>query len=122
MRATVAARRDGDWVDADKDGCSTRNEVLLEEAVNAPETSGRCALTGGTWYSPYDDTYVDGARDLDHLVPARKPQFSGPLLSQIGVISSDCPAAPTTVRGVTNLHRQPSVPSTHAPSLLARCG
>lgn len=29
---------------------------------------------------------------------------------------------PTTVRGITNLRRQPSVPSTHAPSLLARCG
>lgn len=25
------------WTDADRDGCSTRNEVLLEEAVTAPE-------------------------------------------------------------------------------------
>ncbi|WAX79626.1 HNH endonuclease family protein [Streptomyces sp. KMM 9044] len=79
MRATVDARRDGDWVDAGKDGCSTRNEVLLEEAVNAPEQSGRCTLTGGTWYSPYDDTYVNGARglDIDHLVPLAEAWDSG---------------------------------------------
>jgi hypothetical protein len=36
------------WVDADKDGCSTRNEVLLEEAVTAPARSGRCTLAAGT--------------------------------------------------------------------------
>ncbi|MDT0608823.1 HNH endonuclease family protein [Streptomyces lancefieldiae] len=67
------------WVDADKDGCSTRNEVLLEEAVNAPQVTGRCTLTGGTWYSPYDDTYVDGARglDIDHLVPLAESWDSG---------------------------------------------
>jgi hypothetical protein len=67
------------WVDADADGCSTRNEVLLEEAVNTPQRSGRCTLTGGTWYSPYDDTYVDGARglDIDHLVPLAEAWDSG---------------------------------------------
>ncbi|MEU9218844.1 HNH endonuclease family protein [Streptomyces sp. NPDC048376] len=67
------------WVDADKDGCSTRNEVLLEEAVNAPELTSRCTLTGGTWYSPYDDTYVDGPRglDIDHRVPLAEAWDSG---------------------------------------------
>ncbi|MFE2047949.1 HNH endonuclease family protein [Streptomyces sp. NPDC059459] len=67
------------WVDADKDGCATRAEVLLEEAVNAPAQTGRCTLTGGTWYSPYDDTYVDGPRsiDIDHLVPLAEAWDSG---------------------------------------------
>ncbi|MFK4801699.1 HNH endonuclease family protein [Streptomyces sp. MPA0124] len=67
------------WIDADKDGCNTRSEVLLEEAVNAPERTGRCTLTGGTWYSPYDDTYVQGARglDIDHLVPLAEAWDSG---------------------------------------------
>ncbi|GAA2338727.1 hypothetical protein OKJ48_33595 [Streptomyces kunmingensis] len=57
--------------DEDHDGCSTRNEILLEEAVVAPERSGRCTLTGGRWYSPYDDRTIDGPRglDIDHLVP-----------------------------------------------------
>ncbi|WP_121702128.1 HNH endonuclease family protein [Streptomyces sp. E5N298] len=67
------------WVDADKDGCNTRAEVLLEEAVEAPEINGRCTLTGGIWYSPYDDTYIQGARgsDIDHRVPLAEAQDSG---------------------------------------------
>ncbi|MFK4156994.1 HNH endonuclease family protein [Streptomyces fungicidicus] len=67
------------WIDADRDGCSTRSEVLLEEAVTAPEQGARCALTGGTWYSPYDDTYFASARslDIDHLVPLAEAWDSG---------------------------------------------
>jgi hypothetical protein len=30
------------------DGCNTRAEVLLAEAVTAPTVSARCALTGGS--------------------------------------------------------------------------
>ncbi|MFE7113733.1 hypothetical protein ACFU98_47320 [Streptomyces sp. NPDC057575] len=37
------------WVDADKDGCDTRKEVLIAEAVKAPTQGARCALTGGEW-------------------------------------------------------------------------
>ncbi|MFB7778145.1 HNH endonuclease family protein [Streptomyces bauhiniae] len=67
------------WVDADRDGCNTRNEVLLEEAVVAPERTGICALTGGSWYSPYDDRTIDGPRglDIDHLVPLAEAWDSG---------------------------------------------
>ncbi|QIB49561.1 HNH endonuclease family protein [Streptomyces aureoverticillatus] len=67
------------WIDADRDGCSTRNEVLLDEAVTAPDRTGRCTLTGGRWYSPYDDTYVDGPRalDIDHYVPLAETWRSG---------------------------------------------
>lgn len=32
------------------DGCSTRAEVLLSEAVEAPEVSPGCRLTGGRWW------------------------------------------------------------------------
>ncbi|MFF0836688.1 MULTISPECIES: hypothetical protein [unclassified Streptomyces] len=42
------------WVDADKDGCNTRQEVLKAEAVIAPEQGPCCALSGRQWYSPYD--------------------------------------------------------------------
>ncbi|MFC8349555.1 HNH endonuclease family protein [Streptomyces sp. NPDC057280] len=67
------------WIDADRDGCSTRAEVLLEEAVVAPEQSANCALSGGSWYSPYDDTYFTAARalDIDHLVPLAEAWDSG---------------------------------------------
>ncbi|MFI1728208.1 HNH endonuclease family protein [Streptomyces acidicola] len=67
------------WIDADRDGCNTRAEVLLEEAVIPPERTGRCTLTGGRWYSPYDDRYIDGPRglDIDHLVPLAEAWDSG---------------------------------------------
>ncbi|MFJ3021497.1 hypothetical protein RKD37_001783 [Streptomyces ambofaciens] len=67
------------WIDEDKDGCSTRNEVLLKEAVAAPERTGRCTLTGGTWYSPYDDRTIEGPRgsDIDHRVPLAEAWDSG---------------------------------------------
>jgi hypothetical protein len=39
----------GGWIDADRDGCNTRAEVLLEEAVEQPAVTGRCRLSGGLW-------------------------------------------------------------------------
>ncbi|WAL93965.1 HNH endonuclease family protein [Streptomyces sp. Je 1-369] len=67
------------WVDADKDGCSTRNEVLLDEAVTAPERGAKCKLSGGRWYSAYDDQYVEGPSkiDIDHRVPLAEAWDSG---------------------------------------------
>ncbi|MFC4506083.1 MULTISPECIES: hypothetical protein [Streptomyces] len=59
------------WIDADRDTCNTRAEVLIEEAVTAPEQGPNCTLSGGSWYSLYDDTAFTQARalDIDHLVP-----------------------------------------------------
>ncbi|MDX2557204.1 HNH endonuclease family protein [Streptomyces stelliscabiei] len=67
------------WVDADRDGCHTRTEVLLEEAVTAPAQDANCALTGGSWHSPYDDTVFTVARslDIDHLIPLAESWDSG---------------------------------------------
>lgn len=67
------------WVDADKDGCNTRAEVLKAEAVVAPEQSAGCKLTGGAWWSYYDDTQVDGPSglDIDHMVPLAEAWDSG---------------------------------------------
>ncbi|MFE9769457.1 HNH endonuclease family protein [Streptomyces sp. NPDC005808] len=67
------------WTDADRDGCNARLEVLKSEAVTAPEQGANCLLTGGRWYSWYDDTYVDNARqlDVDHLVPLAEAWDSG---------------------------------------------
>ncbi|MFJ3882418.1 HNH endonuclease family protein [Streptomyces sp. NPDC090077] len=53
------------------DGCDTRKEVILAEAVMAPQVAAGCKLTGGSWRSAYDDVVVtDAARlDVDHFVP-----------------------------------------------------
>ncbi|MFF0033343.1 HNH endonuclease family protein [Streptomyces avermitilis] len=66
-------------VDADRDGCNTRPEVLKAEAVDAPVQGANCVLSGGLWYSAYDDTYFDSARqlDVDHLVPLAEAWDSG---------------------------------------------
>lgn len=53
------------------DGCNTRMEVLIAEAVEAPEVGPGCTLTGGVWRSYYDEREVTpaGASDIDHMVP-----------------------------------------------------
>jgi hypothetical protein len=67
------------WIDADGDGCDTRREVLLAEAVQAPDQGEGCALTGGSWHSAYDqETVTDAARlDIDHMVPLAEAWDSG---------------------------------------------
>jgi hypothetical protein len=67
------------WIDADRDGCNTRNEVLLAEAVTTPRVGARCALSGGRWVSYYDRrTWTDRGRvDVDHLVPLAEAWDSG---------------------------------------------
>ncbi|MGW3462687.1 HNH endonuclease family protein [Streptomyces olivaceoviridis] len=70
-------REFGNWIDADKDGCNTRREVLLDEAVDPPAVGPHCALTGGRWYSYYDDAYRTDGLDIDHLVPLAEAWDSG---------------------------------------------
>lgn len=67
------------WVDADGDGCDTRREVLIAEAVKAPTVGSGCSLTNGRWVSPYDDaSWTDIADlDIDHLVPLAEAWDSG---------------------------------------------
>ncbi|MER7110291.1 HNH endonuclease [Streptomyces sp. NPDC000229] len=68
------------WLDDDRDGCSTRAEVLITEAVEPPPTPGACcALSGGSWFSCYDARTVRSASgmDVDHLVPLAEAWDSG---------------------------------------------
>ncbi|MEW2310669.1 HNH endonuclease family protein [Streptomyces sp. NPDC006864] len=67
------------WVDEDQDSCTTRAEVLLAEAVTAPEQGARCTLSGGSWLSYYDEAEVTEARklDIDHMVPLAEAWDSG---------------------------------------------
>ncbi|MFZ4278251.1 HNH endonuclease family protein [Streptomyces arboris] len=65
--------------DGASDGCNTRNEVLLAEAVVAPTVEAGCKLTGGTWTSYYDGQEVTsaGSLDIDHMVPLAEAWDSG---------------------------------------------
>jgi hypothetical protein len=67
------------WIDADGDGCNTRYEVLIAEAVTAPTVGSGCSLTGGRWYSYYDGAYWTATSDLDidHMVPLAEAWDSG---------------------------------------------
>lgn len=68
------------WTDEDDDGCDTRREVLLAEAVVAPTQGSRCSLSAGEWISRYDGlTEMGNGRgfDVDHLVPLAEAWESG---------------------------------------------
>lgn len=67
------------WTDADGDGCSTRDEVLIEEADDPVTVGSGCSLSGGRWYSYYDGvSWTDPSDvDIDHLVPLAEAWDSG---------------------------------------------
>ncbi|MBZ6102656.1 HNH endonuclease family protein [Streptomyces olivaceus] len=67
------------WVDADKDSCNTRMEVLIAES-RVPATVGSgCKVTAGEWFSYYDGVTVTapGGLDIDHMVPLAEAWDSG---------------------------------------------
>ncbi|UNZ21337.1 hypothetical protein [Streptomyces sp. 891-h] len=59
------------WIDAGKDGCNARQEVLIEEATEEPKVGPGCFLTDGEWFSYDDAKTTDNPRslDIDHMVP-----------------------------------------------------
>ncbi|MGA5114671.1 HNH endonuclease family protein [Streptomyces pseudogriseolus] len=65
--------------DIPDDGCNTRNEVLLSEAVEPPVVRSGCRLSGGRWWSYYDQAWVTSASglDIDHMVPLAESWDSG---------------------------------------------
>lgn len=68
------------WVDADGDGCDARKEVLIAEAIRAPQVGERCSLSGGEWLSRYDGRRAvgdGGSFDVDHMVPLSEAWESG---------------------------------------------
>jgi hypothetical protein len=67
------------WIDADGNGCDTRQEVLISES-QVPVTYGSgCTVTAGQWYSYYDGaTWTNPSDvDIDHLVPLEEAWGSG---------------------------------------------
>lgn len=67
------------WIDADGDGCDTRREVLITEAIEPPVAGDACVLSGGRWHSLYDgvETRDPGTFDIDHVVALAEAWDSG---------------------------------------------
>ncbi|MFE2359002.1 HNH endonuclease family protein [Streptomyces parvulus] len=61
------------------DGCNTRAETLIAEAVEPPTVGPKCRLTGGRWWSYYDQVWVTSASglDIDHMGPLAEAWDSG---------------------------------------------
>lgn len=69
----------GGWIDADRDGCNTRREVLQLESIEPVAITGRCTVTTGEWVSPFDGRTAASATslDIDHMVPLKEAWVSG---------------------------------------------
>ncbi|HET7304637.1 MAG TPA: lamin tail domain-containing protein [Segeticoccus sp.] len=67
------------WVDADGDGCDTREEVLIQESRVRVKKNRYCTVTAGRWRSYYDRrTWKDPRKlDIDHMVPLAEAWDSG---------------------------------------------
>ena len=69
------------WSDLDKNGCNTRNDVIISEALVKPKVDKGCKIVKdtGKWYSEYDGVEVTNfsALDVDHMVPLAEAWDSG---------------------------------------------
>lgn len=67
------------WIDADKNKCNTRYEVLIAEAIVKPVVGTGCYLSGGKWKSSYDGKVFTNpiGLDIDHMVPLAEAWRSG---------------------------------------------
>lgn len=67
------------WIDADRDGCDTRAEVLIEESVTRPQIGASCKVILGEWFSKYDEEteFLASMVDVDHMVPLKEAWESG---------------------------------------------
>lgn len=64
------------WIDADSDGCDTRDEVLYRQNR---DRGGSCGTSRGVWKSAYDGLRLTNSSDLDidHFVPLSEAWGSG---------------------------------------------
>lgn len=68
------------WVDADNDGCNTREEVLISESSSRAQVDAYgCKVIEGNWFSPYDNVAHTNPSelDIDHMVPLKEAWDSG---------------------------------------------
>lgn len=117
------------WVDADKDSCNTRAEVLISESRVPATVEAGCKVTAGEWYSYYDGVTVaaPGGLDIDHMVPLAEAWDSGAsrwTAARREAYANDLDAERSlvAVTAKTNRSKADQDPSTWLPPLVdARC-
>ncbi|MFG3072168.1 HNH endonuclease family protein [[Kitasatospora] papulosa] len=117
------------WVDADKDSCNTRMDVLIAESRIAPTVEAGCKVTAGEWYSYYDGLTLTapGGLDIDHMVPLAEAWDSGasqwtPARREAYANDLDAERSLVAVTAKTNRSKADQDPSTWLPPLAdARC-
>ncbi|MFF1516035.1 HNH endonuclease family protein [Streptomyces sp. NPDC058305] len=117
------------WIDADRDGCSTRAEVLIDESRVQPTIEPGCKVTAGQWYSFYDGVTVTtpGGLDIDHIVPLAEAWDSGasawtPERREAYANDLDAETSLVAVTARTNRSKADQDPAEWLPPLLdARC-
>ena len=67
------------WVDANDDGCDTRQAVLISESRVRAARTAACTVTRGAWMSAYDGRrWIDPSDlDVDHVVALKEAWRSG---------------------------------------------
>lgn len=112
------------WVDADKNGCNTRMEVLkLESTVKVTLKSGTtCTIAAGSWFSPYEGKTITspGSLDIDHMVPLKEAALSGayrwsPEARQAYANDLGYPGSLIAVRATTNRSKSDQDPTSWMP-------
>ncbi|MFJ2374943.1 HNH endonuclease family protein [Streptomyces sp. NPDC087769] len=117
------------WVDADKDGCNTRAEILKSESRVPATIEPGCRIVVGEWYSYYDGVTVTvpGGLDIDHMVPLAEAWDSGAsqwtaARREAYANDLDAPRSLVAVTAKTNRSKADQDPSTWLPPLAdARC-
>lgn len=68
------------WIDANGNGCDTREEVLIVESQSKPQVDAYgCKVIEGDWLSPYDNVMHANPSelDIDHMIPLKEAWDSG---------------------------------------------
>lgn len=67
------------WIDASRNGCDTRQEVLIRQSLISVTRSAGCRVVQGRWVSAFDGVVTTNPStfDIDHLVPLAEAWDSG---------------------------------------------
>lgn len=74
-----ARYRFGLWADEDGDGCTTHDDVVVTQAIEAVRRTDPCRIVSGRWLSPYDNAAIENPDDIDvdHVVSLVEAWESG---------------------------------------------